>query len=90
MVFILLILHHRYQELAIEAREIWLAWNESIKGSAASDLPAGLSPQDKLLYLCGSYFLAEGSKLRDFYDQSLKTMQETEPEFRKMQFVRVS
>ncbi|RJE25190.1 FAD dependent oxidoreductase [Aspergillus sclerotialis] len=77
-----------YQELAIKARDIWLSWNQSIEGSSPSDLPAGLSPDDKLLYLCGSYFLAEGSKLREFYGQSLQTMQETAPEYRKMQFVR--
>ncbi|KAJ6141554.1 hypothetical protein N7470_009944 [Penicillium chermesinum] len=78
----------RYQDLAIEAREIWLSWNTRIKESAAADLPPGLSPEDQLLYLCGSYFLAEGSELRDFYKESLQTMQETAPDFRKMQFVK--
>ncbi|KAJ5214943.1 hypothetical protein N7468_010622 [Penicillium chermesinum] len=77
-----------YQDLAIEAREIWLSWNTRIKESAAADLPPGLSPEDQLLYLCGSYFLAEGSELRDFYKESLQTMQETAPDFRKMQFVK--
>ncbi|KAJ5102233.1 hypothetical protein NUU61_004455 [Penicillium alfredii] len=79
---------HEYQALAIEARDTWLAWNEAIAQSPSADLPAGLTPDDKLLYHCGSYFLAEGGKLRDFYEKSLQTMQDTAPENRKMQFVR--
>lgn len=79
----------RYQDLALKARDIWLSWNQTIRESSPDDLPEGLSPDDKLLYLCGSYFLAEGPNLREFYDQSLRTMQETASGQRKMQFVKV-
>lgn len=48
-----------------------------------------MTPEDKLFYICGSYFLAEGPELRDYYADSLKTMKKTAPEFRKMQFVKV-
>lgn len=78
-----------YQDLAIEARDIWLSWNEHIANASPSQLPAGLAPDDKLLFVCGSYFLAEGSELRDFYRDSLDTMERTAPDFRKKQFVRV-
>jgi hypothetical protein len=79
----------RYQKLAIEARDIWLSWNKEISESSPADLPAGLSPEDKLLHICGSYFLAEGMKLNDFYSDSLAMMEKTAPDFRKMQFVKV-
>lgn len=78
-----------YQDLAIEARDLWLSWNKQISQSAPSQLPAGLSPDDKMLHECGSYFIAEGAELRDFYRESLETMEKTAPEFRKMQFVKV-
>jgi uncharacterized membrane protein len=79
-----------YQRLAIEARDIWLSWNKEIESSSPSDLPAGLTPKDKLLHICGSYFLAEGAKLQNFYAESLDTMKKTAPDFRKMQFVKVN
>ena len=78
-----------YQDLAIEVRDLWLSWNKKVAESSPSQLPDGLSPDDKLLYECGSFFLAEGAELRDFYRESLDTMERTAPAFRKMQFVRV-
>lgn len=80
---------HSYQDLAIEARDIWLSWNNKVAESSPSQLPGGLSPDDKLLHECGSFFLAEGAELQDFYRESLDTMEKTAPEFRNMQFVRV-
>ncbi|KAI8654068.1 DAO domain-containing protein [Fusarium sp. Ph1] len=77
-----------YQDLAIEARDFWLSWNKAITEANVSDLPKGLTPEDKLFYICGSYFLAEGPELRDYYADSLKTMEKTAPEFRRMQFVK--
>ncbi|KAJ2971409.1 hypothetical protein NQ176_g7703 [Zarea fungicola] len=77
-----------YQKLAIEARNIWLEWTERIKTSLPSELPDGLTPEDKLLHVCGSYFLAEGTKLPAYYSDSLATMEKTAPEFRKMQFLK--
>ncbi|KAH6989671.1 FAD dependent oxidoreductase [Ilyonectria sp. MPI-CAGE-AT-0026] len=77
-----------YQDLAIEARNVWLSWNNAISGSLPSELPAGLTPDDELLCICGNYFIAEGPQLRDFYAESLKVMEKTAPEFRKMQFIK--
>ncbi|KAH7131605.1 FAD dependent oxidoreductase [Dactylonectria estremocensis] len=77
-----------YQDLAIEARDFWLSWNKAIADAGPTELPEGLTPEDKLLYTCGSYFLAEGPELRDYYADSLKTMERTAPEFRNMQFVK--
>lgn len=78
-----------YQDLAIEARNIWVSWNKKIAQTSPSHLPEGVAPDDKLLYECGSYFIAEGSDLQEFYRESLETMGKTAPEFRKMQFVKV-
>ncbi|TPX13733.1 uncharacterized protein E0L32_005936 [Thyridium curvatum] len=77
-----------YQDLAIEARNYWLSWNKAVAELDASSLPEGLTPEDKLFLECGSYFLAEGPTLRDYYAESLETMGKTAPEFRKMQFVK--
>ena len=71
------------------ARDFWLSWNKEIAESNLSQLPDGLTPEDKLFYICGSYFLAEGPELPDYYADSLRTMEKTAPEFRKMQFVKV-
>ena len=57
----------RYQALAIEARDTWLSWNREIKESSQAELPYGLTPEDKVLDLCGNIFLAEGPTLREFY-----------------------
>lgn len=78
-----------YQDLAIEARDTWLSWDKAVKESDPSLLPPGLTPEDRLFFNCGSYFLAEGAELRDYYAQSLATMEKTAPEFRKMQFIKV-
>ncbi|KAJ5155578.1 hypothetical protein N7492_008381 [Penicillium capsulatum] len=78
----------QYQSLAIEARDIWLSWNESIKNARPSELPAGLTPEDQLLYICGCYFLAEGPTLRDYYADSLQSMGKSAPEFREKQFIK--
>ncbi|KAJ9647650.1 hypothetical protein H2204_000280, partial [Knufia peltigerae] len=77
-----------YQNLAIEARKLWLSWNQEISESPASDLPLGLAPDDKVLDLCGNFFLAEGPELRQFYKDSLSVMEKLEPECRKLQFVK--
>ncbi|KAE9581499.1 L-pipecolate oxidase [Colletotrichum fructicola] len=78
----------RYQNLALEAKDMWLSWNEAVAETASSDLPPGLSPEDKLLHLCGAYFLAEGSDMRDYYAESLELMSKTAPDHRKMLFVK--
>lgn len=79
----------RYQSLAIEARDMWLSWNRDVADAEPSSLPPGLATDDKLFLNCGSYFLAEGPSLTDFYAQSLDSMEQTAPSFRKMQFVKV-
>lgn len=79
---------YRYQDLAIEARDIWLSWNRRVAGSLPSELPRGLTPEDVLLHECGNYFIAAGSELSAFYKESLDAMERTAPEFRRMQFVR--
>ncbi len=79
-----------YQALALEAREIWLAWNQSIKESVASDLPNGLTPEDKLLDLCGNYFLGHGRDLAGFYADSLDMMKKGAASSRDRQFIKVT
>ena len=76
--------------MAIEARNMWLEWNKQVASTPQSQLPAGLSQDDELLLECGNYFIAEGSELRQFYAESLASMERTAPDFRKTQFVRVS
>ncbi|QKX54296.1 uncharacterized protein TRUGW13939_01381 [Talaromyces rugulosus] len=78
-----------YQQLAIEARDIWQEWTDKVMRSSAAELPDGLTPEDKLLHVCGSYFLGEGTVLPDYYKESLAMMEKTAPEFRKMQFLKV-
>lgn len=80
----------RYQDLAIEARDIWLSWNKHVARSAPSELPNGLTPEDTLLLECGNYFVAAGPELVPFYRESLETMERTAPEMRSMQFVKAS
>lgn len=75
---------YSYQDLAIEARDIWLSWNEDIARSSLTTLPDG-----ELLYECGCYFLAKGPELREFFQASLDTMGRSAPEIRRMQFVKV-
>ncbi|RSL78345.1 hypothetical protein CEP52_017639 [Fusarium oligoseptatum] len=76
----------QYQNLAIEARQLWLEWNEAV--ARAEDLPPGMTAEDKLLLTCGCYFLAEGRTMSEHNDQSLKTMERHAPELRKRQFVK--
>ncbi|KND95189.1 L-pipecolate oxidase [Tolypocladium ophioglossoides CBS 100239] len=78
-----------YQQLAIEARDIWQAWTETVMASSPPELPEGLTPEDKLLHVCGSYFLDEGTVLRGYYKDSLAAMEKTAPEFRKMLFLKL-
>ncbi|KAF3002357.1 hypothetical protein E8E14_007986 [Neopestalotiopsis sp. 37M] len=77
-----------YQNLAIEARDMWLDWNKQIKDSRPDQLPGGLTPDDELLLITGSCFLSEGERLHEYYETSLSTMERTAPEFRRMQFVK--
>ncbi|KAM0324311.1 hypothetical protein ACHAQA_008088 [Verticillium albo-atrum] len=79
-----------YQDLAIEARDIWLSWNKRIASSSQSELPKGLSPEDTLLLECGNYFIGGGPELTPFYQESLQAMERTAPEMRRMQFVKAS
>lgn len=58
-------------------------------GSSVAELPDGLTPEDKLLHVCGSYFLGEGTVLPDYYKESLAMMEKTAPEFRNMQFLKL-
>lgn len=77
------------QDLALEARDIWLEWNKAIKNSDPSELPDPLTPEDELLTLCGVFHLADGPKLIDLYSENLRAMGETAPSFRDLQFVKV-
>ena len=79
----------RYQSLAIEARDLWLAWNESIQNSTPTELPAGLTHDDKLLYVSGCYFLGQGREMQGYNAECLELMGRTAPDFREMQFVKV-
>ncbi|KAJ5369570.1 hypothetical protein N7509_014182 [Penicillium cosmopolitanum] len=76
------------QDLALEARDIWLEWNKAIKNSDPSELPDPLTPEDELLTLCGVFHLADGPKLIDLYSENLRVMGETAPSFRDLQFVK--
>lgn len=78
------------QDLALEARDIWLEWNQAIKNSNQSDLPKPLTPEDELLKLCGVFHLADGPQMIDRYIENLRVMGETAPSFRDIQFVKVS
>lgn len=77
------------QDLALEARDIWLEWNRSIKESLPSDLPRPLTPEDELLTLCGVYHLADGPDLVGRYVENLRAMEESAPSFRNLQFIKV-
>ena len=78
-----------YQNLAIEARDIWYSWNKEIADSNPSDLPSGIEQDDKLLLNCGCYYIADGETMRDYYADSLSSIGRTAPELRKNQFVKV-
>ncbi|RDL31799.1 Uncharacterized protein BP5553_09201 [Venustampulla echinocandica] len=77
-----------YQTLAIEVRDIWLAWNKAIKTSAAADLPNGLTVDDQLLIECGCYFFSDGQNLDPFDAESLDSIAKQAPEIREAQFIK--
>lgn len=77
------------QDLALEARDIWLEWNRAIKESNTANLPKPLTPEDELLKICGVYHLADGPKMIPRYVDNLKAMEETAPSFRDLQFLKV-
>lgn len=64
-----------YQDLALEARNIWLEWNQAIKESRPSDLPQPLTPEDELLLLCGLYRMADGPDMIPRYVEYLRALQ---------------
>ena len=77
------------QDLALEARDIWLEWNRAIKESRPSELPHPLTPEDELLTLCGVYHLADGPDMIPRYVENLRVMEDTAPRFRDLQFIKV-
>jgi len=68
---------------------MWLQWDKAIQDTPESDLPPGLTHEDKLLNICGCYFLAEGPTLRSFYREGLETAAKETPQWRELQFVKV-
>ncbi|QKX63017.1 uncharacterized protein TRUGW13939_10185 [Talaromyces rugulosus] len=76
------------QDLALEARDIWLEWNQSIKESDPANLPKPLTPEDELLTICGVYHLADGPEMIPRYVDNLKAMEKTAPSFRDLQFLK--
>ncbi|KAJ5111990.1 hypothetical protein N7532_000035 [Penicillium argentinense] len=78
------------QDLALEAKEIWLQWNKEIRNSRTCDLPQPLKPEDELLLNCGLFHLADGPEMIDRYVENLRVMEETAPSFRDLQFVKNS
>ncbi|CAG8899629.1 unnamed protein product [Penicillium egyptiacum] len=76
------------QDLALEARDIWLEWNRAIKESHPSDLPRPLTPEDELLTLCGVYHLADGPNMIPRYVENLRVIEDTAPSFRDLQFIK--
>ncbi|KAJ5095638.1 hypothetical protein NUU61_004994 [Penicillium alfredii] len=78
------------QDLAQEARDIWMEWNKAIKESRPSDLPQPLTPEDELLKMCGVYHMADGPEMVDRYVETLRVMEETAPKFRDLQFIKGS
>lgn len=76
------------QDLALEARDIWLEWNKTIKESRPEDLPQPLTPEDELLKLCGVYHMADGPELIPRYVENLQVMEQTAPSFRNLQFIK--
>lgn len=75
--------------MAIEARDMWLSWNEEIASSDPRALPAGLQPDDKLLLTCGCYYVGDGKELREYYAESLRSISRSAPGFRDGQFIKV-
>lgn len=77
------------QDLALEARDVWLEWNRAIEQSRPSDLPFPLTPEDELLTLCGVYHMADGPDMIPRYVENLNVMEKTAPTFRNLQFIKV-
>jgi sarcosine oxidase / L-pipecolate oxidase len=77
-----------YQDMAIEARNMWMSWNNAIASSDASALPPGLEPDDKLLHECGCYYVGDGQDMKDYYAESLRSIERTAPHLRKKQFIK--
>lgn len=61
-----------YQRFATEARRIWLDWNAQIASSTPSDLPQGLSPQDRLFEDCGFMRIGLDAELTEFEKTTLE------------------
>ncbi|KAF2167794.1 hypothetical protein M409DRAFT_65895 [Zasmidium cellare ATCC 36951] len=76
------------QDLALEARKIWLQWNEQIRTSKPSDLPAPLTPDDEVLVNCGVFHLADKREMFPRYQTNLKATAETAPEFRDLMYIK--
>ncbi|KAL0943099.1 sarcosine oxidase [Colletotrichum truncatum] len=76
------------QNLAVEARDIWLKWNEQIRKSKQSDLPPPLAPSDELLVRCGVFRLADTAHLHPRYATDLAVTQESQPSFREYMYVK--
>lgn len=74
--------------MAIEAKDFWLKWNDEIRNSNPSELPAGLEPDDKLLLECGCYYVGDGPELRDYYAASLDAIEKTAPQYREGQYIK--
>lgn len=70
----------------MEARKMWLAWNEDIRSRKQEDLPSCIAPGDKLLDICGVYHLADGRDLLPRYAADLESMKRTAKDFREQQF----
>lgn len=77
-----------YGKMALESRDVWLEWNEQIKKTPANELPAPLTPDDKLFDVCGLYHLSDGKQLFSRYQQYLDSMLEVQPSNRERQFVK--
>lgn len=76
-----------YQHLALEARDVWLDWNNRIDKSTPAELPPPLTPEDKLFEVCGLYHLSDGRHLLPRYQKYLDTMARLRPDIRDRQFI---
>ena len=83
-------LPHSVHAISNEARLEWLAWNKIIKDSSESELPAGITPETKLLNACGAYWIAHGPELSSVYKETLTALGEQAPEWRDQHFVMVT
>ncbi|KAK4496048.1 hypothetical protein PRZ48_013317 [Zasmidium cellare] len=73
-----------YQDLAIEARDMWMSWNDQIANTNEADLAKPLMPRDRLLEECGVFYLSSGEdKLDTHSQQSLNTLAQTAASIRR-------